>query len=592
MDFLAERGGGAATEEKSRSGKVGDVGRRRHGGAANSVGESAGRSAHFSRATTSVSAAPRRSSGGLAYQRGAKRQTRKRSVAKDGGESEEESRRVAAAIRAGIDVRGPPRPPASPRVDRRPRRGRFDRGASVRPRAGARGVFARGWTWAGRCDQVSTNGSYLVGSTGSVKYVVVRGEDGVPRAFHNACRHHGMEVASSPGDVPGANHSATSTSTSASTSATTDSAISWIPELREPIHVGEVLRVPVPRLDLRPRGLARQGDQDWRDAKLYRRRPRPEAHTGRGVGTVRDAPRRETPAASRRTARWRGWARTSPRKSPGTRGPMSRNRRVFVARREYRLRCNWKVFADNYLDGGYHVPFAHPALVADGVDMKKYETEIFGEYVSVQTVNGPRHSSGVPAIPPRGGGRFAMAAAAIKEPELKIGQAKNSGEESGRRRGPSGCPPTPPVAKGSKRARANDRAGRVISSARRRSVPGRVDQAGRLAHSQSLRAASMINRYGPWMDTNVVLPGPGPNECVVLFDYFIRADADGADEKFMTESLRRGRCSRRTNGCARRFRATRVRGTGPGGTRPRWDGVVSLPPATVARSHRGGVTGG
>ena len=60
----------------------------------------------------------------------------------------------------------------------------------------------------------------------------------------------------------------------------------------------------------------------------------------------------------------------------------------FVTRRTYSLNCNWKVFADNYLDGGYHVPFAHPELVADGVDMKKYETTIHGEYVSIQTVNG------------------------------------------------------------------------------------------------------------------------------------------------------------------------------------------------------------
>ena len=34
------------------------------------------------------------------------------------------------------------------------------------------------------------------------------------------------------------------------------------------------------------------------------------------------------------------------------------------------------------------MPFAHPTLVADGVDMKKYETTIHGEYVSIQTVNG------------------------------------------------------------------------------------------------------------------------------------------------------------------------------------------------------------
>ena len=51
-----------------------------------------------------------------------------------------------------------------------------------------RNVFGRGWTWAGRVDQVADNGNYLVGATGTVKYVVVRGEDGVLRAFHNACR--------------------------------------------------------------------------------------------------------------------------------------------------------------------------------------------------------------------------------------------------------------------------------------------------------------------------------------------------------------------------------------------------------------------
>ena len=30
----------------------------------------------------------------------------------------------------------------------------------------------------------------------------------------------------------------------------------------------------------------------------------------------------------------------------------------------------------------------------------------------------------------------------------------------------------------------------------------------------------MINRYGPWMDTNVVLPD-GPNRCTVHFDYWL-----------------------------------------------------------------------
>ena len=34
----------------------------------------------------------------------------------------------------------------------------------------------------------------------------------------------------------------------------------------------------------------------------------------------------------------------------------------FAGRREYELACNWKVYVDNYLDGGYHVNTVHPAL--------------------------------------------------------------------------------------------------------------------------------------------------------------------------------------------------------------------------------------
>jgi choline monooxygenase len=31
-------------------------------------------------------------------------------------------------------------------------------------------------------------------------------------------------------------------------------------------------------------------------------------------------------------------------------------------RRSYTIDCNWKVFVDNYLDGGYHVPHLHKGL--------------------------------------------------------------------------------------------------------------------------------------------------------------------------------------------------------------------------------------
>ena len=35
---------------------------------------------------------------------------------------------------------------------------------------------------------------------------------------------------------------------------------------------------------------------------------------------------------------------------------------AFVGRFTYEIKCNWKVFVDNYLDGGYHVPWMHPGL--------------------------------------------------------------------------------------------------------------------------------------------------------------------------------------------------------------------------------------
>ena len=55
----------------------------------------------------------------------------------------------------------------------------------------------------------------------------------------------------------------------------------------------------------------------------------------------------------------------------------------FVGRKDYVLDCNWKVFVDNYLDGGYHVNTIHPGL-AGALDYSQYRTEIAGN-TAVQT---------------------------------------------------------------------------------------------------------------------------------------------------------------------------------------------------------------
>jgi len=51
----------------------------------------------------------------------------------------------------------------------------------------------------------------------------------------------------------------------------------------------------------------------------------------------------------------------------------------FVKRVEYEIPCNWKVYIDNYLDGGYHVPHMHPGLSTQ-LDISSYYTEIYEKF--------------------------------------------------------------------------------------------------------------------------------------------------------------------------------------------------------------------
>jgi len=54
-------------------------------------------------------------------------------------------------------------------------------------------------------------------------------------------------------------------------------------------------------------------------------------------------------------------------------------RLTWVETRRWTLECNWKVYVDNYLDGGYHVPILHPTLNQQ-LDMKSYRTELYATY--------------------------------------------------------------------------------------------------------------------------------------------------------------------------------------------------------------------
>ena len=54
-----------------------------------------------------------------------------------------------------------------------------------------------------------------------------------------------------------------------------------------------------------------------------------------------------------------------------------------VAYETYEVKCNWKVFVENYGDGCYHCGFAHTDL-ASNIDETNYSTELLSSDLSIQ----------------------------------------------------------------------------------------------------------------------------------------------------------------------------------------------------------------
>jgi phenylpropionate dioxygenase-like ring-hydroxylating dioxygenase large terminal subunit len=62
-------------------------------------------------------------------------------------------------------------------------------------------LFARSWSVVSSADELAANGSYVTAAPGGIPVAVVRGNDGVLRAFHNVCRHRGITLLEGAGTV-------------------------------------------------------------------------------------------------------------------------------------------------------------------------------------------------------------------------------------------------------------------------------------------------------------------------------------------------------------------------------------------------------
>src|SRR5271156_4617824 len=177
-------------------------------------------------------------------------------------------------------------------------------------------VLSRTWQFAARIEQVAKSGQYVTTTVAGEPIVVVRGSDNQLRAFFNVCRHHAMTVMNEP--------------------------CGHTPHLRCPYHgwtynlEGELRGMTefesVLPFDRAQTGLVPIRAGTWE--KFIFVNPDPQA------GSLRDFL-----GALVKLAQPLGFADLK-----------------FVERRSYTLDCNWKVYVDNFLDGGYHVPHMHKGL--------------------------------------------------------------------------------------------------------------------------------------------------------------------------------------------------------------------------------------
>jgi choline monooxygenase len=199
-----------------------------------------------------------------------------------------------------------------------------------------RAVFGDTWQVVGRADQVAEPGSYLTAEVAGEPILVVRDEEAILRGFYNVCRHRAARVA---------------TESEGRAKKLRCRYHGWTYDLSGRLR-------GTPEFD----GVAdfRREDSGLAPVAVAAWGPLVCVHLGTSAPSLEDhlAPLPQRTAA------------------------VGLERLRFVERRDYRLACNWKVFVDNFLDGGYHVNTIHPGL-AGVIDYSHYRTEISGQ-TSVQ----------------------------------------------------------------------------------------------------------------------------------------------------------------------------------------------------------------
>jgi choline monooxygenase len=189
-------------------------------------------------------------------------------------------------------------------------------------------VFSKTWQLVARTEQVKTPGQFVSTTVAGEPIVVVRGSDGVLRAFYNVCRHHAAAVVTQP-----CGHATLLHCPYHGWNYGLDGSLKGMPEFEG-----------VENFDRAQNGLVPVRVETWECFVFINLDPNAPPLADFLGGLVKRV------------------------------APLGISKLHYFDRRTFNIHCNWKVFVDNYLDGGYHVPHLHKGLNSV-LDYKQYTIE-------------------------------------------------------------------------------------------------------------------------------------------------------------------------------------------------------------------------
>ncbi|KAI8521843.1 hypothetical protein Bbelb_015970 [Branchiostoma belcheri] len=262
-------------------------------------------------------------------------------------------------------------------------------------------VWRNNWVAVGRTDQVSTPGAFFTGTIGREPFIVSSDRSNTLRAFYNVCCHHGNVVewreAGEASEFVCCYHGWTYAMDGS--------------RLRKPTKLRGIKNFVAAQNGLKPIGV-----RTWGPLVFLRLAGYPDED---------DFDQKVGPLAQEL-------------EEMGFTSGMRH-----ICRRQYRLRCNWKLIVDNAADSGYHLEYVHRDL-SSNLDLSTFRTEV-GDIYNMQVC---------------------------------IGKDDND------------------------------------NTLKRQRV-------GSKALYSCIYPNLLVNRYGPWLDINILLP-LGPDRSLMIYDFYLK----------------------------------------------------------------------